>query len=167
MKKKKINIEEKVEELANHAIQEEKSDSTEDSPIDHTEPKTKESEGKPKRKKASIRDLIDGSILTREYVLDQMPFIFFVTFLAMIYIANKYDSEKIVRDTVSIKNELKELRCEKISIHSELDSISRQSSVIRLIQEKNLEIKQLVEPPIKIIINTDTSKQKNNLASNK
>lgn len=121
---------------------------------------------KQKKKKASFTDLIDGSILTREYVLEQMPFIFFLTFLAMVYIANKYDSEKIVRDTVAIKNELKELRCEKISIHSELDSISKQSSVVQLIKEKNMEIKQLVEPPKKIVINNDVTKQKS-LASNK
>ncbi|MBI5218563.1 MAG: hypothetical protein HY958_06505 [Bacteroidia bacterium] len=112
-------------------------------------PKTKKT---PKKKKASVRDLIDGSILTRDYVVEQLPFLFFLTILAMIYIGNKYNSEKMSRETELIQKELKELRCEKLSVQSELMSICKQSEVAKLIEEKGLDLFQLIDPPKKIII---------------
>lgn len=175
MANKKKHTEEQIEALINNAVNENK-DLTDvsDSPNiqskiiekENTE-KTSEKPEKIKKKKASFRDLIDGSILTREYVIDQMPYIFFLALIAMIYIGNKYDSEKMARDAVVIQNEIKELRCEKISIHSELDSLSKQSSVTRLINEKQLTIKQLVEPPKKIVISKNRNTNKTNITANK
>lgn len=175
MATKKEHKEEQIEALIDKAV----SDTVEDSaealstkqPTENSknkiDKKVKTDKRQPKKKKASIRDLIDGSILTREYVIDQMPYIFFLALIAMIYIGNKYDSEKMARDAVVIQNQIKELRCEKISIHSELDSLSKQSSVTKLINEKKLSIKQLVEPPKKIVIPNKKNSGKTNLTANK
>ncbi|UCG28287.1 MAG: hypothetical protein JSV24_02710 [Bacteroidales bacterium] len=103
-------------------------------------------------RKGSIRDFIDGSILTREIVIKQLPFIIFVVFLAIIYIGNRYHAEKIVRETVVLQNQVKELRSEAITTSAELMSKSRQSVVSRLVKENNLELEELLEPPGKIII---------------
>lgn len=104
------------------------------------------------KRKASFRDFIDGSILTRDYVIEQIPFLLFLALIAMGYIANKYNSEKIIRETLSIQNELKELKCEKIAVQSELMSISKQSEIAKLIDEKKLDLHLLIEPPKKIVI---------------
>lgn len=169
MAKKKENIEtpEQIEVLANiaaaEAIAEGNIEATEVPKEEKKEKKKakKSSENNdPKKKKPSFRDLIDGSILTRDYVVGQLPFIFFVTILVMFYIANKYHSEKMAREAEIIQKELKELRSEKLSVQSELMSMSKQSKVIELIEEKNMDLKQLVEPPKKIILMDNSITQK-------
>ena len=82
--------------------------------------------------------------------------------LAMAYIANKYNSEKLIRETIATQNELKELKCEKIAVQSELMSLSKQSEIAKLIEEKKLDLYLLIEPPKKIVVpgNKQVSKQK-------
>ena len=103
-------------------------------------------------RKGSLRDFIDGSVLTREVVIKQLPFIIFVVFLAIIYIGNRYHAERIVRETVVLQNQVKELRSETITTSAELMSKSRQSVVSKIVKENNLGLEELLEPPEKIII---------------
>ena len=103
-------------------------------------------------KKISVKSLIDGSVLTRDGVVKQVPFIIFLTFLAIIYIANRYHAERVVRETVKIQHEVKELRFESITTASGLMYISKQSEVARLVKEKKLGLEELIEPPSKIVI---------------
>jgi hypothetical protein len=103
-------------------------------------------------KKGLFRELLDGTLLTREVVIKQLPFLVFLTFLTMAYIANRYNAEKVVRETVTIQNELKKLRAESVSIAAELMEISRQSTVVKMVLEKNLGLKESLEPPKRLII---------------
>ena len=109
---------------------------------------------KPKDKKSGIagifRDLIDGTVLTREGVVRQLPFIVYLVFLGVIYIANRYNAEKIVRETNALQNEVKELRSKKIAVESELMFISKQSLVAKMVEENDLGLVESVVPPIKI-----------------
>lgn len=106
-------------------------------------------------KKFSVKSIIDGSVLTRDSVVKQVPFIIFLTFLAILYIANRYHIERVVRDTVKIQREVEELRFESITTAADLMYISKQSEVARLVQEKKLGLEELVKPPGKIIIEKD------------
>lgn len=110
--------------------------------------------GKASREKAtkgfrikSAKDLIDGSLLTNKAVLRQLPFILFLFVLAIFYIANRYHAIKILKDTMVIQNELKELRANSISTASELMFMSRQSQVVRMVQEEGLGLKESLVPP--------------------
>ncbi len=106
-------------------------------------------------KKFSAKSLIDGSVLTRNGVVNQVPFIIFLTFLAILYIANRYHAERVVRETVKIQREVEELRFESITTASGLMYISKQSEVTRMVQEKKLGLEELVEPPSKIVIENE------------
>ena len=103
-------------------------------------------------KKGSIKDFIGGSFLTSENVIKQIPYILFLTLIAIIYIGNRYQAEKIVRETVVLQNEVKELRAEAITTTSELMYISKQSEVAKLVEKKGLDLKEAVVPPKKIVI---------------
>jgi hypothetical protein len=103
-------------------------------------------------RKGSFRNFIDGTVLTREVVIKQLPFIVFVVFLAIIYIGNRYHAEKVVRETVSLQNEVKELRSEAITTSAKLMSRSRQSEVVRMVEKNDLGLEELLEPPNKIVI---------------
>ena len=101
-------------------------------------------------KKTSVKELIDGTIITRKAITKQLPFILFSSFLAVIYIGNRYHAEKIIRETDKLKLEVEDLRTESIITASELMFMSKQSEVIKLINRENLNLIESVDPPIKL-----------------
>lgn len=103
-------------------------------------------------KKGVLKEILDGSVLTREVVIRQLPFILFLTLLAFIYIGNRYHSEKLVRKANELHRELRDLRAQAITTSAELMHISRQSEVIKLMRQKDLELKESLEPPKKVIV---------------
>ena len=103
-------------------------------------------------RKGSVWDVFDGSVLTRDKVVRQLPFALFITFLIILHIGNRYHSEKMIRETMKLQTELKELRARAISTASELEFISRQSEVVKLVEKQGLGLKEAVEPPLKITV---------------
>ncbi len=97
-----------------------------------------------------IRELLDGTILVRENVLRQLPFVLFLTFLGIIYIGNRFHAERMVRKISEMKTEVGNLRSEEITITSELMNISRPSEVASLVASKNMGLKESMVPPKKI-----------------
>ena len=108
-------------------------------------------EKKPGFKTGSVKDILDGSLLTRDFVLRQLPFIMFLAIIAIIYIGNRYHSEKLVRRTAGLQSELKELRAEAITVSAELMHLSRQSEVLKLLRKNDLDLVESREPPRKIV----------------
>jgi len=109
----------------------------------------------PKRKTKKrnwLKDIADGSIITNDFFVAQLPFILFLTVLGIFYIGNSYHAEKLVRKTKKLELELKKLQPEAISISSELMQQSNQSEVARLLIEKNLELIESREAPVKIVV---------------
>ncbi len=106
---------------------------------------------KPEKKKgSSLGELLSGNILSRESVTSQVPYFFFLALLAIIYIANRYRYEKLVRQSQEIQIEVKNLRAESITTAAELMNISKQTQVARMVEEKGLGLKESVVPPKKI-----------------
>lgn len=101
-------------------------------------------------KGTSLRDFLDGTIITRKIVVKQLPFIVFLCIIAIIYIGNRYHAEKVIRDINKLQEEVKNLRAEEITTASELMRISRQSEVVKLIKEKNMGLEESTDPPAKI-----------------
>jgi len=98
------------------------------------------------------KGIINGTFLTKDIIISQFPFILYLSFLAIINIWNGYNTKKILRDTRKIENELKLLRSEQIAVSSELMKKSSQSSVLEIVTEFNLGLKELTVPPNKIFI---------------
>lgn len=101
-------------------------------------------------RKARFKDVLDGSLLTRDNVVSQLPFVLFLTFLLVIYIGNRYHAERVIRQSLKLQTELKELRASSISTASELEYLSNQSQVARLVEQRNIGLKYSDRPPIKI-----------------
>ncbi len=105
---------------------------------------------KKRGKKRSVKDFLDGSVLIRDMVLKQLPFIIFLAVLSIMYIANRYHAERLYRETAVLKKQVKEARSSAISTAAELMHISKQSEVSKMIKDKGLELKESREPPIVI-----------------
>ena len=101
----------------------------------------------------TIGSILDGSFLTRERVINLLPFFMFLVFLAMVYIANQYTALRRVKDIENITKELKDLRNEHISTKSELMYQSKISEVAKRLESQG--IKESMKPPKKIYVNDD------------
>ncbi|MBL4592329.1 MAG: hypothetical protein JKX68_00770 [Flavobacteriales bacterium] len=120
-------------------------------------------EKKPKKKKEaskfskSLANIFSGNFLSKDSVVGLLPFIFFLTFIGILYIANGYYAEKVVRDLYKTGNEVKELRSEYITIKSDLNFKSKQSQVAQATER--LGIFESTIPPTKIIVDEDQMKK--------
>ncbi|MDQ3102000.1 MAG: FtsL-like putative cell division protein [Bacteroidota bacterium] len=95
-------------------------------------------------------NVLNGSFLTRENVLGNMPFILFCAGLMIVYIAYGYQTERIVRELDHTGGELKELRSEYITVRSQLEKTEQQSQVASGIGALGLE--ESMVPPVKIAV---------------
>jgi len=98
-------------------------------------------------KGVTFKDVINGRFLTKKFFTSQMPFIFFLVFLGIIYINNHYKVESLQKELYSLSREVKELRYEAVTISSELMSMSKQSEVLKKVRADGIELEELTEPP--------------------
>lgn len=103
-----------------------------------------------KKIERSLINILGGTFLSRESAFKWLPFIFFLAFLAVLYITNIYISEKKKRKIEDVHSEIKELRYEAISTKSKLMYLSNPSQVAKKLAEKG--IKESRVPPKKLII---------------
>lgn len=104
-----------------------------------------------REKSLSIRDLLDGNVLTRKSVIKQSRFILLLVLIAFISIANRNHAEKTVIRLNQLQRDVKEMRAKSITISSDLVKISRQSEVARLVLRYELGLEENLEPPKKLI----------------
>jgi hypothetical protein len=106
-----------------------------------------------KKPSKGLKSLVTGSFLSKEKVVESLPFVFFLSFLGICYIANGYQAEKVIRQLYKTTNNLKELRSEYITTKSDLMVISKQSQVANATAEMGL--RELTSPPKKIVLNQE------------
>jgi len=105
------------------------------------------------KKGAFFKELLSGSMVSEKLILNNLKYIALLALLGALYIANRYNAERITRETARLQNEVKDLRSESLSTSAELVFISRQSQVYNLVKEKGLDLEELKEPPYKLIVN--------------
>ncbi|SFW45281.1 MULTISPECIES: FtsL-like putative cell division protein [Chitinophaga] len=83
-------------------------------------------------------------------ITQNMPFILFLSALALIYIANSHLAEKKIRQINKLGREIKELKWEYLNVKSELMFRSKMSEVSKSVEPWGL--KPLSSPPQKIVL---------------
>jgi hypothetical protein len=96
------------------------------------------------------RDFDLGSIVSVENILANIPFIFLLFLMAILYIGNTHLVEKTVRKINKLNTELKEIRWQYMSSKADLMYKSKQTEVARSVEA--LGLKELRNPPKKIIV---------------
>lgn len=97
----------------------------------------------------SFVSILDGSFLTRDNLLKQIPFFLYITLLGILYIANSYNAEKTIIDISTTKKQLEELRYEYITAKSNIMFQSKQSEIAYRLASS--EIKESTVPPVKLV----------------
>ena len=107
-----------------------------------------------KKSKFSIGKILSGFIkgdfFSYEFVLEYLPFIFYIVALSMLYISNNFQASKNASQISKINKELKELRCEYITTSAELMGLTRQSEIAGRSELRQMGIKESTVPPFKI-----------------
>jgi hypothetical protein len=84
-----------------------------------------------------------------ERIVENLPFVLFLAFIGILYIANSHFAEKSVRETNNIEKKMKQLQWEYTTTKSELEYASKQSEVAKVVAPSGL--KELSIPPKKIV----------------
>ena len=84
-----------------------------------------------RKKKKSLKDYTALGNISAALVLKNLPYVLFVGFLAIVYIANAHYSEKKVREIQHLQAEIKELRWHYMSLKSELMYNSKRSEIAK------------------------------------
>jgi hypothetical protein len=100
----------------------------------------------------SVASVVSGSFLSKEATIKNFPFVFFLSFLAICYIANGYYADDQVRKVNSLSNEIKELRTQYIVVKDSLVIKSKQTEVAKALAVQQTGIVESVVPPKKIVV---------------
>lgn len=123
--------------------------------IELEQPRVSSKPSKPGKKGVLAKGLskiFGGGFLSDERAIQHIPFILFLAFIAILYIANGYYADDKIREVNKVNNQIKELRTEYISSKSDLMFVSKQSQVAKAVEP--LGLKEPVVAPMKIEIDS-------------
>lgn len=92
------------------------------------------------RKRFNPLKVLNGEFLQQEGVLKHIPFLFFMTFIAAIYIANKYYGENKVKEITQLKKQVKEAHSEYIATKVRLTDKSKGYMVEKSLEDRGIMI---------------------------
>ena len=111
--------------------------------------KAKADIAKPKKeKKRSLAQVITGEFLSRNEIINNIPFISFLGLLLVVLIGWGYYTETIGKKEVQLEQELGELNSEYFSLGVEYNKLSRQTQVSERLEGSDL--KESTIPPKKL-----------------
>jgi hypothetical protein len=121
---------------------------------DMVEPEARKPANKVKKGFLSV---ISGGFLADDKALSHLPFVFYIAFLGMLYIANGYYAHNRLKDLDALDNSITELRTQYIIAEDKLMYLSKESELSKATDYMGL--KESVIPPDKIIV-YNTAKKK-------
>lgn len=89
-------------------------------------------------KKQGIAKYLELSYWSSDLLLKQLPMIFFLGFIALVYIANAHLSERNVRSIQVLKRDIQELRWQYMSIKADIMYKSKHSEIEDQVREIGL-----------------------------
>jgi len=98
----------------------------------------------------NFKRILGGTILASEQVTKQLPFVFFLAFLGIGLITNRYWTEKTIRRMELVRDSLKEYKAESVIHETELMYINRPSEVAKRVIERKIELIEPIEPAKRI-----------------
>ena len=103
-----------------------------------------------------FHNIIIGEYFVRDSFFRNIPYLGYLTILAIIYISNSYYAEKTFLQIETINKEMKEIKFHYISSRSELMFHSRQTEIAKRVIKTGLHASPV--PPYKIFYDKDTLK---------
>jgi hypothetical protein len=101
-------------------------------------------------KSSSLRDVLNGNILTNKFIQKQYGLIAMIAVLAFLYVDNRYYCETQLAKEIDLKKKIQDVKYESLTNSAELMKISRQTNVMEMVNARGVNLIQTATPPIVI-----------------
>jgi hypothetical protein len=101
-------------------------------------------------KSSTVRDVLNGNILTKRFFQKQYGLLIMIAVLAFMYVDNRYYCETQLAKSIELKKQIQDIKYESLTISADLMKISRQSNVLKMVNERGVNLIQTTTPPIVI-----------------
>jgi len=101
-------------------------------------------------KSSTIRDILNGNILTKNFFQKQYGLLIMIAALTFLYVDNRFYCETRLAKEIDLKKKIQDVKYESLTISAELMEISRQSNVMNKVNESGINLIQSTTPPIVI-----------------
>jgi len=101
----------------------------------------KVSNGKTSR---AFNQILNGDFLTKEFVINNLNYIFFVIFLLLLVVAKGYYGKQLTKDVDATQREVDEITAEYVEAKAKLEEVTRRQVLVEELGPKGL--KETVNP---------------------
>lgn len=101
-------------------------------------------------KSSTIRDILNGNILTKKYLQKQYGLFIMLAALTFLYVDNRFYCETQLAKEIDLKKKILDVKYESLTISAELMEISRESNVMNKVNETGINLVQSTTPPVVI-----------------
>jgi hypothetical protein len=108
-------------------------------------------------KSSTFRDILNGNILTKNFLRKQYLLLLMIAGLTFLYVDNRFYCETQLAKEIELKKKIQDVKYESLTISAELMQLSRESNVLSLVNASGMNLQQTITPPIVI---TDTLAKK-------
>ncbi|MBR6166941.1 MAG: hypothetical protein IKQ50_00700 [Paludibacteraceae bacterium] len=98
-----------------------------------------------------IQSWLNGDLLRSKRIREQYPLIGLIVGLIFLYILTGYQAVKQQHRLTDTKKEMLDAKFRYMTISAELTNTTRQSQVIKALQEKGSTLQENTKPPTKIL----------------
>ncbi len=103
---------------------------------------------KNKKKQSLFVQILNGDILSKEFIIANLNFIFFLVFLLLLVVAKGYYGKQLVTDIAKEQKELDELTSDFVEAKARLKENTRRIKLVRELESTGL---KETENPTKVI----------------
>lgn len=102
------------------------------------EPKKKKKSPEKQARPNAFVQILNGEFLTKEFVLNNLNFIFFIIFLLLLLVGKGYYGKQLSKDADKAQTELNELTANYIEAKAKLEEETRRYKLIKKLGKKGL-----------------------------
>jgi hypothetical protein len=92
----------------------------------------------------AVAQILNGEFLTKEFVLNNLNFIFFIIFLLLLIVGKGYYGKQLSKDLETTQKELDEATAEYIEAKAKLEEDTRRQVLVEKLESRGL--KETVNP---------------------
>jgi hypothetical protein len=128
----------------------ERSAAEEQIPAAEKKEKKKSNTAKPKGRPSAFAQILNGDFLTREFVSNNLNFIFFVIFLLLLIVGKGYYGKQLTRDVDEAQNHLNEVTSDYVEAKARLEEQTRRYRLVDKLESRGVKETQQETKVIRI-----------------
>lgn len=107
-------------------------------------PKKKKGATSVRKTSRAFAQILNGDFLTKEFVLNNLSYIFFVIFMLLLVVAKGYYGKQLSKDVETTQRELDEITAEYVEVKAGVEEQTRRQVLVEKLEPKGL--KETVNP---------------------